>query len=368
METQSGVRMEIDDEHPYGDLIKKFLVGQFPTTIPADRAAKLDLVTTAIVGNGTVRFGPTPEPESLVVVRDVIRRAIDRNGPIPILVPWGSKKPDGSLLDIAEVGALKQLDCLQKRVQRHHAPGVQLRLRIEDASGYYLYASEEGSKAAIDRYTKDLCTLMDILGLHFIKPVPENTLFSAWAYAQQAGEAAILMEAYLKATETSPPHGEQHRSAWLKLHDMVGIKGHIAQEQREFYYRLYRGLFPGLTQEEATRKLAQYLAGALVRNKIGGRGEDPSWLGRYIQVTFAPPVPGSPPGMVRHFLYYRALPTRMAHTPPWRAKGYLEMHGRVASPKISSWAGAPKDLTPCSVELRDNDKKVTITTDYRITD
>lgn len=367
MDAQPGVRVTINDENNYGDLIRGFLMGQFPTAIIADKSTKLELVTRALVGNGMTRFGPTPDPESLVVLRDVIRDALEHDKPIPILTPWGSKKQDNGPVDIAEVGALKQLACLQHRVQQYHAPGVQLRLRIEDASGYYLYADTAGSRAAIDQYTKDLCALVAILHLDFIQPVPEGMLFNEHAYATETSRVAVVMEEYLSATEHTF-NGAREDAARATLRTMTGIKGEITYDQREYYYRLYRSLSPGINQDEATRKLAQYLSGALVRTKMNGRGEDPAWKGKHIQVTFAPPVPGSPVEMVRHFLYYRALPTRMAHTPPWRAKGYLEMRGKEATPKIASWSGAPRDLIPCSVELSSGGKTVSISSDYRIMD
>lgn len=367
METHSDVRVTIDSENPYGDLIRGFLMGQFPAAIQADKKAKLDLLTMAVMGNGMVRFGPTPEPESLVVVRAVIRDTIERNVPIPILVPWGSKKPDNSSLDIAEVGALKQLACLQRRVLQHHAPGVQIRLRIEDASGYYLYAGESGADQGIDQYTKDLCALIGILDLSFIQPVPESGLFTALLFATKTDEVAVVMEAYLKATEKGFGSADAI-ATWLKLNAMTGIKGDIEPAQREYYYRLYRSLFPGIDQEAATTKLARYLSGALVRTKIGGRGEDTNWRGKHIQITFAPPVPGSPASLVQHFLYYRALPSRMAHTPPWRAKGYLEMRGREVTSKIANWGGQPKDLVPCAVQLVNKTEMVSISADYRIMD
>lgn len=360
----NSVQMTITTEHDIAEPIRGFFMQQFPVGVAANKDAKVDLVTDALVSNGQVRFGPAPTPEGLNVIRAVVQCAIDRGAPIPILTPWGSKKPENDAsIDIAEMGALKQLACLQARVQQHYEPGVQIRLRIEDASGYHLYADEEGSAPAIDRYTKDFCDLVRVMGLHFIEPVPENSLFSADEFATRTNEVAVVMDEYLKATEGAADHAGQSEVR-DRLRAMTGIRGDIAPDQREYYYRLYRGLYQGIDQGGLQAKLAQYLSGALVRNKIGGRGEDPSWKGKYVQVTFAPPVPGSPPEMVRHFLYYRALPSRSAHTPPWRAKGYFEMRGRQATPKVASWRACPAGLGSCVVELNNGNSNVAVTADY----
>jgi hypothetical protein len=56
-----------------------------------------------VVGTGQTRFGPLPSPESLVAIRDHLRRRIADRDPIRLLVPWGSKKPTNTAtVDLAE--------------------------------------------------------------------------------------------------------------------------------------------------------------------------------------------------------------------------------------------------------------------------
>lgn len=372
MTQNPGVNVAFDEENNYAELIRAFLVGQFPAAVHADKMTKLELVTGALIGTGQVRLGPQPNPESLVAIRDVVRRAIDTNQPIPVLTPWGSRKPqNGASLDIAEIGALKQLACIQDRVLPHHAPGVRLILRIEDASGYYLFGDERGSRAAIDAYSQDFQRLVHILGLDFIEPVLETALFDPRAYAESTDEVVPTMEQYLAETDAFGFEGWQERASRKRLQEVFpAFQGEISLEQRAYYRGLYSKLFPSISPEGATHKLARYLTSALVRNKIKGRGDDPTWEGKYLQVTFAPPIPGAPSGTVSRFLYYRTLPTSMAatHIPPWRAKGFLKMNGRRATPKIASWSDTPQGLVPCAVKLINGGEEVSIAADYLITD
>lgn len=368
----TDVNVTVEDENHYAELIRAFFVDQFPSATHADKSTKLDLVTAALIGTGQVRLGPQPNPESLVAIRDVVRRALDTNTPIPVLTPWGSKKPaNGVHVDVAEIGALKQLACIQERVLRHHAPGLRLILRIEDASGYYLFGDEGASRHAIDTYSQSFVKLIRVLGLRFVEPVLETALFDPRAYAEMAEELVPIMEQYLIETDAFGFEGWQERESRKRLHAFFPqFQGEIPLEQRTYYRGLYTKLFPGISPAEATHKLARYLASAVVRNKIKGRGDDPSWEGKYLQVTFAPPIPGAPASTVSRFLYYRTLPTNMArtHIPPWRAKGYLEMAGRRATPKIASWSDLPPGLVPCAARLTGNGEELSVSTDYLIAD
>src|SRR6266404_4182198 len=118
-------------DNPYGEQIATFIKGEFPLYLQAKDASLIDLLSEAIVGTGQVRFGSRPSPETLVAIRQVISHWIGQNLPIPFLVAWGSEKPDGSNIDIAELFALKTLSCLNARVKTFYAPGVTINVRIE---------------------------------------------------------------------------------------------------------------------------------------------------------------------------------------------------------------------------------------------
>lgn len=372
MQPSAATAVVFDPTNPYGNLIGSFFAGAFPAAVATDKSTQLDLVTGALVASGQVRYGPSPNPESLVAIRELVRECITSGKPIPILTPWGSKKPrnDGSL-DVAEVGALKQLACLQARVQQYHAPGIELVIRVEDGSGYYLFEGDTAARAAIDQYSPAFVRLIKVLGLSgFIRPVLESAIFDERRYADMTDEVVPVVQAYIAETDAFGFDGYEERASWKRLHTITGVRGEIPVEQRNYYRTLYLKLFPGISPEEANRKLSRYLASAFVRSKIKGRADDPSWGGKYIQVTFAPPIPGAPAGMVSRHLYYRTLPLRMAttHIAPWRAKGYLKIRGREVTPKIVSWNEVPEDLMAFSVELNGNGDAVSVAADYLLVD
>ena len=123
------IKVSAPSDHPYGNVIESFFAQQFPGANTNKTSTLLDALTTAIVGSSQVRYGAMPSPESLTAIRRVITESNRQDKPIPILVPFGSRKAVlGEPLDIAEVAALKQLMALQQRVQEHYKPGVGLRM------------------------------------------------------------------------------------------------------------------------------------------------------------------------------------------------------------------------------------------------
>src|SRR5258706_484891 len=135
-----GLTIRVPDlGNPYRDMIAEFLSRTFPANLD-NKGNVLEALTAAFVTTSKIRFGPSPNPESLVAIRKVLASAIEGGVPVPMLVPWGSKKPFNSAsIDIAELGALKMLMQLQDRVKPFHTPGIQINLRLEDVGGYYLF-------------------------------------------------------------------------------------------------------------------------------------------------------------------------------------------------------------------------------------
>ena len=146
---------------PYASLLCQFIQMAFPQRMGQDAPNIVDVIEAEFLGTKQTRYGPKPKPESLVMIREVIRECVAAYRPIPIVVPWGSEKPDGSSIDIAELIALRQLGDLAKRIQAHYAPGTQINVRIEDASAPHLFfwkihqARKEAAK-----YTSDMRKLV----------------------------------------------------------------------------------------------------------------------------------------------------------------------------------------------------------------
>lgn len=357
-------------EDPFAKLVGSFIAGEFPGAVARSTEDAVDAVTAEVVGTNQHRYGPAPKPESLVSVRQVIRAAVEQGRPIPVLTPFGSRKSaNGASVDVAELTTLRQLACLQQRVTMFYKPGLIVNVRLEDSSGHYLFADEgETSRHSTARYCRDFQTLVRVLRVgSFVSPVLESTLFQEDVYGHTADKIVPDLVEYITATDEAGLGGHDHLAVWqrLKAHGWQGI---IPVEQREYYRARYRNLYPGITPEAATLKLARYLAGSLARIKLGGSGADESWGNDYIRVTFVPPVPGAPAGLTSRNIYYRTVPLRFgaSHLPAWRAKGYLKIgKNDDVSPKIMSWGTASQvEFQTCSAHLGDEHGSVEIQTDY----
>ena len=355
-----------DSDNPFGQMISGFFAQEFPGANSDNKQNLLESVTAAFVSTNNIRFGPAPNPESLVAIREVIRRCIDEKKPIPVLTPFGSKKTrNGESVDVAEIVCLKQLNCLRKRVQAFYKPGIQVNIRLEDTSGYYLFHDEgEAARESTRHYCADFQTLVRVLGLRgFVNPILESALFEEAQYFELADAIFKPMLQYLDDTDSFGLDGYQSRPSWTVL-SATGWKGCIPKEQRDYYYARYKSLYPGISPYDAAVKLARYLAGSLARIKCKGVGADSKWGQDYLRVTFVNPVPGAPASICSKNIYYRTVPLKMAatHMPPWRAKGYLKI-GTDVKPKLATW-NEQLEFTKCEVVFQGEGESVSVRTDF----
>ena len=284
-----------------------------------------------------------------------------------MLIPWGGRKAIVERgIDIAEVVALKQLECLQSRVTRHYPAGIDARIRVEDTGALYLY-QEDGYRGenAVEDYSSAFQRLVRILNLPFINPIRESSLMATDEYFGLSDQIAQPMFDYL--VESAQVGFQPESAAWLRLKNL-GWQGQIPLEQREYYFRRYRANSEGLSQFEATRMLAAYFAGSLARYKLNGTARSAQWdeLGGAIQISFVPPVPGAPESLTGRTLYYRTLPEKMArtHIPAWRARGYFRITSEgEAQAKLANFHD-PLELIEHSTRLERGGEEVEVRTDY----
>ena len=356
---QNSISVEIADlKNPYREVIAAYLSRHLQASTQI-AATLLDSVTAEMVSSGKIRFGPSPSPESLVVIREVIARSIQAGTPIPVLCPWGSKKPNNTGIDVAELGALKTLLCLQERVTRHYPPGLDLRLRIEDIGGYYLFA-DQGPRAreASIAYVSQLQKLIAVVNPGFIHPVLESQMMTEAQHNALAEKVRPYIEQYIVDTDEHGFDDYQNLPSWLELREF-GWQGLISIDQRNYYRQRYACLYPGTDQSAHTKMLATYLAGSLTRHRLKATGARSEWGKYFIQLNFAPPVPDTPSSLGDRRIYYRTLPENLTrtHLPPWRARGYLKIAGREVVPKLASWS-EPMELEPVTVCIKGNGQEV----------
>ncbi len=348
-------------DNPYGEQIATFIKGEFPLYLQAKDASLIDLLSEAIVGTGQVRFGSRPSPETLVAIRQVISHWIGQNLPIPFLVAWGSEKPDGSNIDIAELFALKTLSCLNARVKTFYAPGVTINVRIEDASAPHLFFDRQ-AQARIDAalYTSSLVNLVSVVGMNdFIHPIPESTMTSEASFNAAADSVLPAMEAYLRDTNSAIAF-----EALTKL----GWKGQISPDSINYYLERYKRTNAEMTQAQHIHMLARYYSGSLARGIVGSRGNSAAWGANFIELAFNAPIPGSDKSRVSKRVFYRTMPSSITsnHIAPWRAKGYLRINGDVSA----SLASFHSDLlfNPHELTLSNGALSQVVKSDYVIVD
>jgi hypothetical protein len=329
---------------------------------PTDTA---EAVYRELIGTKQTRFGPLPQPEILVELRRVILQAVATKKPIPVLVPWGSEKPDGSSIDVAELVAIKTLVCLNARVRRHYGPGMQFRLRVEDLTALHLFNyRQEAAREEAWRYSGDLVKL--------VNAIDTRKCIYVFRESEHAGLVDLL-------EQVAPI--EQAISDYLFLHEFdgsaeaineasshlrkIGWVGGIPAVQREHYLSQYRKNYPHMADRARVEMLARYLAEAAVRPRLGLTGAAPDW-GEHIKLAFH----GSVPGYVGHYtLQYRAMPQYYTsrHMAPWRAKGYLRI---TAAGEVTAKMMGFRDLEeirllqPATILLHDDVQSVSVKADF----
>lgn len=353
-----------DQNHPYASLFEQFVIQTFPTSVSADKCALFEAVCNQLFATGKIRYGAMPNPESVVEIRRVVRQCMEQNKPIPILMPWGSEKPVvNKSIDIAELCAIKTLFSLQNRIANLYAPGIQLNIRIEDASGYHVFRHDPSAVNSTRQYTHDFCTLLQILesSKYGINPINETMLFKTEDYAK-------FVETHVdqfKQAVMESLHGV-HGKATEAVADL-GWQGGFDPKQTDYYLDRYRKLYPNLSKDEYFILVAEYFAGSLARRVLNGMGNEPSWGKDYLTITFAPAIPGVPSNLVSKRIQYRTIPENISsqHMAPWRAKGYLKVSDEKVRPALTSF-NVDNQYIPSAFIFSNNGTAVKIDADYII--
>lgn len=350
---------------PYSQTIANALSLEFPTQCVASSAQLVDLISAEILGTKQQRYGPKPSVEVQASIREVIRRCVEGERPIPFLVPWGSEKPVHSIgPDLAELWALKMLRCLNYRVSQHYKPGLIFRLRLDDASAPHLFFDDmDAARADTQVYCPLLEGIVEVLEMPFVQVIRESQLASEEAFNKEADRIVPAMEAYL--------HSVMNLDGDLDFKRLYGLgwTGRISPETAQFYLSQYDKLYPSDDESKKMHRLARYLSGSLARKNLHMDASDPAWLGRYLELAFFT----SPPGVLSRFgtrVYYRTLPCSLTanHMAPWRAKGYMLITGEEdVVPKLASF-NAPLGYNPNTVTLVNGDKSVVVQADYVVTE
>ena len=357
--SQKPYSVNIQSTDPYAAFIRRFIVTEFAPLAKNNGHETLDLVTDAIIASGQVRYGPVPSPESLVAMREVIRHWMGLSMPIPFMSPWGSEKPDGSgQIDIAELGAVKTLTCLNRRVQAVYPPGVKFSLRVEDLGAPHLFFERmDAARKEAKFYTDGLINLIKVLGLNtFIIISPDSNICDETTFNTLADSILPTMERHLQNIEDPAPISDLMEMGWNKP---------VAPETIDHYISGYTKMYPEKDMCAKLHVLARYFAGSLARKKLNMTGLLPGWEKHHLEIYFGKTPPGLLPSHYLRRIHYRTLPCSLTtnHIAPWRSKGYLRIADSGVTAALASYR-APNDYNPFRVELEKDGLKQVIQSDY----
>lgn len=338
-------------DDPFMGQILQLMELEFPGAVRGNSKEMFEAIVSEIIGTKQHRYGPIPDPEGLVAIRAVVRKAMDSDASIPILVPWGASKQGPWGVDIAEVMALKQLDCLARRVGEHYRPGVDIVVRLENLTDESMFGDDWIPKT--DSYVRDFMKLKKAIAFTSLDVKREDQLM---------GRQEFLTKATLHSFEIleamTLPTG---RGDWLRTR-IPEWQGDLGDEILDYYRGAYDKFYPEETQVEKDVRLSKYFAGAITRFQLGGTGARKTWGSDYLTLSFT----GIPWGKNGKRIFYRTIPSRYTnqHRAPWIGKGYVRIKGWEATPAIAGWNGDGLDYNPASISFEWGGDSVKVSADY----
>jgi hypothetical protein len=327
-------------DNPFGTIISRFFQEGFPSSIHTSKADIVELLTEVLIGTKETRYGPVPNPESLVRVRQTIRKAVELDAPIPMLVPWGGRKRDDRYsIDTAEISAVKQIVKLNESIKQFFSPGLHIHIALEDLGAEWLFKVGQNDPG-IEDYSGSMVRIVDMLkGKHEIEALRESAVMDRAKYFDLSHKLSYMMEPVVQWRLAYPPADMKTFTPFQELRE-TGWLGEFPIEQVNYYMDSYAAQNPSLSREEKIVMLCDYMAGAKARYDLDGKLEPDSAVGSYIKLSFTPPIPGSPEGHFNNTLYWRTIPysNGRTHIAPWRSKGFLKIdRSNKAMSKLASF-------------------------------
>jgi hypothetical protein len=296
------------------------------------------VVLAEFIGTKAHRLGPAPSNESLAKMLGVIKLAMARYEPIPVLIPSAAVKVPCSVdaqVDLAEFSTIKTLIDLQHRVSWFYPPGLQFRIRAEDAVEYLISEGQEHLRRRVDGYVDTLRALITVMGARaFIQVLRETDLAPEITLMAAAKRVEPLFLEYLIDSAIVPDDQHDKLYAYRNL-QAAGWNGPVSTELRSFFYARFAANYPHLDPGKHDRMIARYLSSIVARRKCGAVGDHGGWNER-LEISFAQPLPGTSTTGTR--VHFRTVPRWQSknHLPPWIARGLIEIND-ISRIRLANW-------------------------------
>jgi len=313
-----------------------------------------EVIADVLIGTRQIRQGAKPSMEFILKLYSYIKAQIEKEEPIQIGIPIGPKKPGANFqIDLAEVWALKVLQCIRRKVTSKYTPGVTFTLFMENLSAFIFEPDVEGIDGGVTNYVNNFMQLTRVLGVHNFVNV---WLESESTQLQVMQNLIAQIEPVIHTGLIDGGHN------WNQKLEKMGWKGKIGLGMVVSYYNQFRRQYPMDVEHETYKRISTYLATAWARGKLHLRD-----IGKeYISGSFAGMIQGVDPSMQQK-LYYRSVPLHISklNCPFWRAKGYLVEEEDEYRTKLSPW-GNGHIFQSHSVTLARGGETVKIQTDIKI--
>lgn len=323
-----------------------------------------DTLTQLLIGSKRLRSGNYPSISCVDSIKKLVHKKILNSEPIPIVVPMGPHKTIvNEQIDLAEIYALKTLSSLNSRVTECYPAGLKFYLREEDITGWFLTGTSASIRENIEQYLNNFNRLIKILGYEkFIIPFRESQLASFEDVLALVDIYSAPIRNYISDTQNLTNNNYQKASSYRIL-KALGWKDEIPVEQRAFYQERYTRHYPHKTRLEINEMMVNYLAISFAKSQLGALVPKES-KHDYIQLTFAPPVPGIPDDIASRRIHYRTLPSSISrlHLPFWRAKGFLTFEDQTVKPAINNWY-SPREFHEHEITLGSGHDSVVVRAD-----
>jgi hypothetical protein len=346
---------------PWTTTIERFIAGEFPQAHHS-ASSRQEAVLAEIINSRQRRLGPSPGPEALLNMQKIVRHYMEKGDPIPVLIPFGPKKPGSGSIDVAELATLKALAFVRRAVTQHYPPGLIFHIRLEDATGFVLEGDVPHIEGIVRNYCHDFKQLSKILGYDgFLSLFQETEIVELTRFKTEVQNVLPFIETYLEDSENE--ENPELVPSYSQVREL-GFMGNVSQDLRAFLMMRYERFYPDWSTEKKRRQMAMYFSCALARRRLGATGAAPGWDKKHLIITFHPPTPDD-----HHFsprMYYRTVPLNDSkmHIPPWRARGVLRIQEDRPVIVVKNWHGSQESLQDGTLIFQEGTSSVEVNAPY----